>query len=95
MSGGGVIALVPSWGGLDFVLRFAIAGVVALLAAYKGKGWLAYAAASITCPVMAISRFAPLVGLWRFRPAGWPGGQAAETAKTAAPSTEVGALGAS
>ena len=73
MSGSGVIAIVPSSGGLDFVLRFALAGVVALLAAYWGRGWLAYAAASITCPVMAISRFAPLVGLWRFRPAGWPG----------------------
>jgi hypothetical protein len=84
MSGGGVIALVPSWGGLDFVLRFAIAGVVALLAAYKGKGWLAYAAASITCPVMAIGRFAPLVGLWRFRPAGWPG--ASRAVEAAAPS---------
>ncbi|HEX7490226.1 MAG TPA: glycosyltransferase family 87 protein [Candidatus Limnocylindrales bacterium] len=67
MSGTGVIAIVPSWGGLDFVLRFAIAGVVALFAVYRGKAWLAYAAAAITCPVMAWSRFAPLVGLWWFR----------------------------
>ena len=73
LSGGQVIHLIPSGGGIDFVARFALAGVVALLAAYWGRGWLAYAAASITCPVMAISRFAPLVGLWRFRPAGWPG----------------------
>ena len=72
LSGGQVIHLIPSGGGIDFVARFALAGVVALLAAYWGRGWLAYAAASITCPVMAISRFAPLVGLWRFRPAGWP-----------------------
>ena len=67
MSGSGVIALVPAWGGMDFVLRFAIAGVVALYAVYARKAWLAYAAAVITCPVLAVSRFAPLVALWRFR----------------------------
>lgn len=73
LSGSQVIHLIPSGGGIDFVARFALAGVVALLAAYWRRGWLAYAAASITCPVMAFSRFAPLVGLWRFRPVGWPG----------------------
>jgi hypothetical protein len=67
MSGSGVIALVPSWGGLDFVIRFAIAAAVALYAVYARKGWLAYAAASITCPVLAFSRFAPWVALWQFR----------------------------
>jgi Glycosyltransferase family 87 len=67
MSGSGVIAIVPSWGGLDFVLRFGIAGVVALYAAYTQRAWLAYAAASITCPVLAFSRLAPLVGVWRLR----------------------------
>jgi hypothetical protein len=67
LSGTQVIHLIPSGGGIDFIARFALAGVVALLAAYSGRGWLAYAAASITCPVMAWSRFAPLVGLWRFR----------------------------
>lgn len=67
MSGSGVIALVPSWGGLDFVIRFAIAAVVALFAVYARKDWLAYAAASITCPVLAFSRFAPWVALWQFR----------------------------
>ncbi len=67
VAGTQVIALVPSWGGLDFALRFALAGVVALFAAYTSRDWLAYAAASITCPVLAISRLAPLVGLWRFR----------------------------
>jgi hypothetical protein len=73
LSGSQVIHLIPSGGGIDFVVRFGLAAVVALLAAYWRKGWLAYAAASITCPVMAWGRLAPLVGLWRFRPAGWPG----------------------
>ena len=68
LSGSQVIHLIPSGGGIDFIARFAIAAVVALFAAYSGRGWLAYAAASITCPVLAISRFAPLVALWRFRP---------------------------
>ena len=67
MSGSGVIAIVPSSGGLDFVLRFAIAGAVAVYAAYARRDWLAYAAAAITCPILAFSRFAPLVALWRFR----------------------------
>jgi hypothetical protein len=68
MSGGSVIAIVPSWGGLDFVLRFGIAGIVALYATYSNRAWLAYAMASITCPILAFSRLAPLVALWRFRP---------------------------
>ena len=34
---------------------------------YTRKAWLAYAAAVITCPILAFSRFAPLVALWRFR----------------------------
>lgn len=72
VAGSGVIALVPGWGGLDFALRFGLAAVAVLYATYSGRAWLAYAATSITCPVMAVSRFAPLVGLWRFRPAGWP-----------------------
>jgi hypothetical protein len=78
MSGSGVIAIVPSSGGLDFAIRFAVAGVVALLAAYSRKAWLAYAAAVITCPILALSRFAPLVGLWRFRPTVWPGPRPAD-----------------
>jgi hypothetical protein len=72
LSGQGVLHLIPSGGGIDFVARFGLAAIVAVLAAYWGRGWLAYAAASITCPVMAFSRLAPLVGLWSFRPAGWP-----------------------
>jgi hypothetical protein len=67
MSGSGVIALVPSWGGLDFAIRFALAAAVALYAVYARKDWLAYAAASITCPILALSRFAPWVALWQFR----------------------------
>jgi hypothetical protein len=67
MSGSGVIAIVPSSGGLDFVLRFAIAAAVAVYAAYARQDWLAYASAAITCPILAFSRFAPLVALWRFR----------------------------
>lgn len=67
MSGTGVIAIVPSWGGLDFAIRFAIAGVASLYATYTRKAWLAYAAAAITCPILAFSRLAPLVALWRFR----------------------------
>jgi hypothetical protein len=70
LSGSQVIHLIPSGGGIDFVVRFALAGAVALFAAYTSRDWLAYAAAAITCPVLAISRFAPLVGLWRFRRGG-------------------------
>jgi hypothetical protein len=72
LAGSQVIHLIPAGGGLDFIVRFGLAAVVALFAAYWNRGWLAYAAASITCPVMALSRFAPLVGLWRFRPARSP-----------------------
>lgn len=82
LAGQQVIHIIPSGGGLDFVVRFGLAGIVAVLAAYWRRGWLAYAAASITCPVMAWSRFAPLVGLWRFRPEGWPGGSRAGAAAT-------------
>jgi hypothetical protein len=68
LSGSQVIHLIPSGGGIDFIVRFALAGVVALVAVYTRRDWLAYAAAAITCPVLAVSRLAPLVGLWRFRP---------------------------
>jgi hypothetical protein len=67
LSGSQVIHIVPSGGGLDFIVRFGLAGIVALWAAYSDRAWLAYAAAAITCPVMAVSRLAPLVGLWSFR----------------------------
>lgn len=81
LSGQEVIHLIPSGGGLDFAIRFGIAGLAALFAAYARRDWLAYAAAAITCPVMAISRFAPLVALWRFRPgADRPGAERSEAA---------------
>ena len=70
ISGSQAIALVPSWGGLDFALRFGLAAAAALVAVYLSRAWLAYAAAAITCPVLAVSRLAPLVALWRFRPGG-------------------------
>jgi Glycosyltransferase family 87 len=88
MSGGGVIAIVPAWGGLDFVIRFAIAGVLALYAVRAQKGWLAFAAAAITCPVMAYGRLAPLVAWWRFR----PGAEQPETeARQVSPGMAIGA----
>jgi len=78
MYGSQVVALLPAAGGLDFALRFGVGTAIALLAAYKGRAWLAYVAAVVTCPVLAVSRFAPLVGLWRFRrgadPEGLPAG---------------------
>ena len=81
LEGSQVIHLIAGSGGLDFVVRFGLAAAVALFATYKRWAWLAYAAASITCPVLAISRFAPLVGLWRFR----PGGDAADADRTPVP----------
>jgi hypothetical protein len=68
LTGGKVMALIPSSGMADFVLRLVIAAVLALAAVPARKAWLAYAAAAITCPIFALSRLAPLVGLWRFRP---------------------------
>jgi hypothetical protein len=47
------------------------------------------AAASITCLVMAISRFAPLVGLWRFRPGRHP--ELADRREAPAPPVETAA----
>jgi hypothetical protein len=71
LAGTGVIAIVPGWGGLDFMLRFGLAAVAAVYGAAADRAWLAYLASSITVPVMAFSRLAPLVGLWRFRPDAW------------------------
>ena len=68
MSGSRVIALVPSWGGMDFVIRFAIGAAVALYAVYARKDWLAFAAAVVTVPILDFNHLAPLVALWRFRP---------------------------
>jgi hypothetical protein len=66
MSGYAVLAIFPS-GGLDFAARFALGAAAATYAAYSRKAWLAYAAAVITCPILAWFRLAPLVGVWRFR----------------------------
>jgi hypothetical protein len=74
MSGFAVIAIIPSWGGLDFVVRFAIAAVAAIYAVYSRRAWVAYVAAVLTCPILAWFRFASLVGLWRFRPGAEPAG---------------------
>jgi len=79
MAGTGVIALVPGWGGADFALRFGLGALAALIAAWADRAWLAYVAAAITCPILAFSRLAPLVGLWRFRPAGRPSLDSAPT----------------
>jgi len=70
LGGSQVLHLIGGSGGLDFVVRFGLAAAVALLGTYQRRAWLVYAAAAITCPVLAISRLAPLVGLWRFRPGG-------------------------
>jgi hypothetical protein len=66
LEGSGVIHLISGSGGLDFVVRFGLAAVAVLFATRTRRAWLAYAAASITCPVLAVGRLAPLVGLWRF-----------------------------
>ncbi len=89
LSGMQVIHLIPSGGGIDFIARFGLAALVAVVAAIVNRDWLAYAAASITCPVLAFSRFAPLVGLWRFRPVGWPGSRrSAEPAPACQPEAQ-------
>ena len=70
LAGAQVIHIVAGSGGIDFVVRFGLAAAVALIGTYKRRAWLVYAAASITCPVLAVSRLAPLVAMWRFRPGG-------------------------
>ena len=71
--------------GIDFVVRFALAGAVALFAAYtRVTGW-PMPRPSITCPVLAISRFAPLVGAVAVPPCAGSdaGGRAAGTCSAA------------
>jgi Glycosyltransferase family 87 len=80
LEGSQVLHLVTGSGGLDFVLRFGLAAAVVVYATCTRRAWLAYAAASITCPVLAFSRFASLVGLWRFRRAAEDESDAATTA---------------
>ena len=64
MKGSYILAVVPDHGGLDFVIRLAVA-VVAMGAAIRWrKDWLAFIAATATMPILAITRLAVLVGLW-------------------------------
>jgi hypothetical protein len=70
-----LLVLVPStlW---DFVLRFALCGVLAGVAIWRGWAWLAFAAAALAVPTLWVARLAALVGvprLWweeRVSPAG-------------------------
>jgi hypothetical protein len=59
-----VIALVPDRGGLDFLLRFAIATAVTLVAIRWKLPWLAFIAAVATMPIFSLTRLAVLVALW-------------------------------
>jgi hypothetical protein len=99
MSGFAVLAILPT-GGLDFAVRFAIGAAAAIYALYSRKAWLAYAAAAITCPILAWFRFAPLVGIWRFRagaesrPGPQPeGGAQTEPGVEAGPAAHTSAVG--
>jgi hypothetical protein len=59
-----VYAIVPDHGGLDLVIRFAIA-VVAMLVAIRWRlDWLAFIAATATMPIFSLTRLAVLVALW-------------------------------
>jgi hypothetical protein len=59
-----VYALVPDSGGLDFVLRFAIAFALMLVAIRWKLDWLAFIAATATMPIFSLTRLAVLVALW-------------------------------
>jgi hypothetical protein len=59
-----VYALIPSSGGLDFVLRFAIAFALMLIAIRWKLDWLAFIAATATMPIFSLTRLAVLVALW-------------------------------
>jgi hypothetical protein len=59
-----VLALVPDRGGLDFILRFAIASAFMLVAIRWKLDWLAFIAATATMPIFSLTRLAVLVALW-------------------------------
>lgn len=59
-----VVALVPDRGGLDFVLRFAIAAALMVVAIRWKLDWLAFIAATATMPIFSLTRLAVLVALW-------------------------------
>ena len=68
LNGPEVLHLIPGPGSLDFIGRFLLAAFAVLFAIRTRRPWLAYAATVVTCPVLAINRLAPLVGIWGLRP---------------------------
>lgn len=59
-----VYAIVPSHGGTDFAIRFAIAAAAILVAIRWRLDWLAFVAATVTMPIFSLTRLAVLVALW-------------------------------
>ncbi|MGA3029306.1 MAG: hypothetical protein ABSE58_01040 [Candidatus Limnocylindrales bacterium] len=59
-----VYAIVPDHGGLDFVVRFAIAAAAILVAIRWRLDWLAFIAATATMPIFSLTRLAVFVALW-------------------------------
>jgi hypothetical protein len=59
-----VYALVPDHGGLDFILRFAIATAAIAVAIRWRLDWLAFIAATATMPIFSLTRLAVLCALW-------------------------------
>ena len=59
-----LLFLVPSTLG-DFLLRLALASLLTVIAAVKGWGWLAFAAATLAVPTLWLARLAPLVAVPR------------------------------
>lgn len=64
MSANFVYAIVPNQGGTDFVLRFAIAAALTMVAIRWRLDWLAFVAAVATMPIFSLTRLAVLVALW-------------------------------
>lgn len=64
MSANFVYAIVPNHGGTDFVLRFAIAAALTVVAIRWRLDWLAFVAAVATMPIFSLTRLAVLVALW-------------------------------
>jgi hypothetical protein len=59
-----VYAIFPDHGGTDFVVRFAIAAVLILIAIRWRLDWLAFVAATATMPIFSLTRMAVLIALW-------------------------------
>jgi hypothetical protein len=64
MSANFVYALVPNHGGTDFIVRFAIAATLTVVAIRWRLDWLAFVAAVATMPIFSLTRLAVLVALW-------------------------------